>query len=1224
MKKIIKLCVTLLCVIFAFATFIACTPGTTYAINVAQAENGSVSVGKATAKEGASITVTAIPNEGYAVESILLNGEELSVENNKATFKMPASEVTVSATFAKEEGGIVSENIPTIRVFDIEAPAVRTPAYGSWAYEFADDALVITVWVKDAHPFPEEDGIKTYFGLVGYDRTLGENNLLVHLLANGTLKTYTVQNGEFVESSVQGVSGKVQQWAEKDSEEVVGYKFTLTVAYATLKVDKASAKGSVTMLPAHTNKNLDGYATKESLLDGDYQIEKPHTYPVLTDDSSYKENPLATLTGQLGSAQGMEMGTYWNTEADYFPEEASYADRKVLLNGHDNADNNLYFYQTYGAKQMYAEATFKVLKVYSNEKYGKFGLMLYNGASKTGLFYYADAYIGEQTASVDNIQGTELGYNHATNGYTTWNTIPDTAGSLNLTDKTVTLKMAYKNGKLYLYCGEQLVMVREYAIGAYAVLGIKSFGYGLEVTNYYATTDASDPKFIEHTPEDTARQVKYLFVGDNYMANWSGYKYLETEGGKANEGLANETAVTLKNKAESLIETYKPENIVVNAGMNDLYSGATVQTVYNRVKDLIDTYHTVFPNAKVHWVSVIPTPLRHTKMASVSELNNLVKELAKQDALLEYIDAEKAFTANGEPRGNMFASDGFTLNSEFGYPLWGKVIAESLGIARAQGTDMGDNEEGYAYSNGWVFEDGGKVAVNKGANEQVIWYKNMNYSADLFVEADIYSPENTGADAWPKAGLALRNDNITIFAYVDFADLSNGKTFMNIVYRPNRTGEINATGDWQWGNQGTGSYSYSMVEGFVTLGIAKLDNKVYMLCNGEIVATYEVPGVLAEDEFIVGALNFNRKMEVKNVYSITDRNQVASKLGVQVIPEVSLEGASVLGGSGEAHQPSNLTYTVSEYVKTLTVNGGNAYARIYLSKTGAYVVTVNGKEVKEQPAIQNKGERIYVHDINAYLTEGENKIAIVTADTSTKIKAKVVIGYAQNEEVFATDATWAKTNKEVTLEQKPTYYFLGSSVTFGSATNGISFVENVQKTLGYNVRKEAVSGTTLVDKDGSSYISRMKTLPTETAVNRLIVQLSTNDVTQNIEFGALSSSVNKEDFNTLTVIGAIEYIIAYAKETWNCEVVFYTNPRYNNNRYNALVNELYKVQEKWGIGILDFYNYADMEALDSVTLSSLMADDIHPNVAGYQWMGEIFSEYIQNELEKDVIRKTLV
>ena len=42
--------------------------------------------------------------------------------------------------------------------------------------------------------------------------------------------------------------------------------------------------------------------------------------------------------------------------------------------------------------------------------------------------------------------------------------------------------------------------------------------------------------------------------------------------------------------------------------------------------------------------------------------------------------------------------------------------------------------------------------------------------------------------------------------------------------------------------------------------------------------------------------------------------------------------------------------------------------------------------------------------------------------------------------------------------------------------------------------------------------------------------------------GEVSSSQNKDDYDYSTVIGAMEYIIAYAKEKWNCPVIFYINP----------------------------------------------------------------------------------
>lgn len=52
--------------------------------------------------------------------------------------------------------------------------------------------------------------------------------------------------------------------------------------------------------------------------------------------------------------------------------------------------------------------------------------------------------------------------------------------------------------------------------------------------------------------------------------------------------------------------------------------------------------------------------------------------------------------------------------------------------------------------------------------------------------------------------------------------------------------------------------------------------------------------------------------------------------------------------------------------------------------------------------------------------------------------------------------------------------FLGSSVTYGSASLQESFADFIAKRNGAAYVKEAVSGTTLVDEGINSYISRLK------------------------------------------------------------------------------------------------------------------------------------------------------
>lgn len=82
-------------------------PAPTYAIAIAEGiENGTVAADVETAEEGATVTLTATPAEGYKLEAITVTAGEASVEVTEAegayTFVMPAAAVTVSATFAAE------------------------------------------------------------------------------------------------------------------------------------------------------------------------------------------------------------------------------------------------------------------------------------------------------------------------------------------------------------------------------------------------------------------------------------------------------------------------------------------------------------------------------------------------------------------------------------------------------------------------------------------------------------------------------------------------------------------------------------------------------------------------------------------------------------------------------------------------------------------------------------------------------------------------------------------------------------------------------------------------------------------------------------------------------------------------------------------------------------------------------------------------------------------
>ena len=224
----------------------------------------------------------------------------------------------------------------------------------------------------------------------------------------------------------------------------------------------------------------------------------------------------------------------------------------------------------------------------------------------------------------------------------------------------------------------------------------------------------------------------------------------------------------------------------------------------------------------------------------------------------------------------------------------------------------------------------------------------------------------------------------------------------------------------------------------------------------------------------------------------------------------------------------------------------------------------------------------------------------------------------------------------VNLEKHPdsplagkTVLFLGSSVTEGAAAESQSFVELFGTLDGVNAVKEAKSGTTLVDKtsvlsliafgNGDSYVKRLKKVDKGMQIDCVVVQLSTNDATMKLPLGEVSGSTEPAAFDTQTVTGAMEWIIRYSRDVWGCPVVFYTGSRYESAEYAAMVERLYALRDKWGIGVIDLYTDEAFNAAGAEQYALYMFDPIHPTKAGYYewWFPKMEADLIEILAEKE-------
>jgi lysophospholipase L1-like esterase len=200
-----------------------------------------------------------------------------------------------------------------------------------------------------------------------------------------------------------------------------------------------------------------------------------------------------------------------------------------------------------------------------------------------------------------------------------------------------------------------------------------------------------------------------------------------------------------------------------------------------------------------------------------------------------------------------------------------------------------------------------------------------------------------------------------------------------------------------------------------------------------------------------------------------------------------------------------------------------------------------------------------------------------------------------------------------------TLYFLGSSVTIGYGSNGAAFPHYIGKRDQCNVVVEAVTGTTLMDKNDNSYVHRVEfgsKFDKNAKVDLFICQLSTNDTgggtADMLNLGDIVGPTgNLSAYDKTTITGAMEYIITYVRETWRCPVLFYSCSKRNDARYGRMVDRLNELAAVWDIGVLDLWNDEGFNNTTKDQRKLWMKDETHPTKAGYlEWWTPAVEQFL--------------
>ncbi|QFZ83740.1 GDSL family lipase [Variovorax paradoxus] len=171
-----------------------------------------------------------------------------------------------------------------------------------------------------------------------------------------------------------------------------------------------------------------------------------------------------------------------------------------------------------------------------------------------------------------------------------------------------------------------------------------------------------------------------VFVGSSTVRMWTrlSQDFSRVPGGIVNRGFGGSTLADCALFARDLVVRYKPRQVVLYAGDNDLAEGHTPLQVLASFARFANAVRAELPDVRISFISVKPSPSREQLMPQIRETNHVISAYLNLLPNSEYIDIHTPMLgADGRPRPELFRGDRLHLTDE-GYRLWQSVVAPHL------------------------------------------------------------------------------------------------------------------------------------------------------------------------------------------------------------------------------------------------------------------------------------------------------------------------------------------------------------------------------------------------------------------------------------------------------------------------------------------------------------------------------------------------------------------
>ena len=171
-----------------------------------------------------------------------------------------------------------------------------------------------------------------------------------------------------------------------------------------------------------------------------------------------------------------------------------------------------------------------------------------------------------------------------------------------------------------------------------------------------------------------------LFVGSSSFTKWKDVQDYFPGYTIINRGFGGSQLTDVIRYAYDVILPYKPKQVVIYCGENDMASGPsiTANDVVLRFETLFGIIRQNLPDATIDFVSLKPSPSRQRLFPGFKQVNEEVRKFLKKQKHAGFINVYDAMLGtDGNPRKEIFLDDMLHMKPG-GYQIWQKIIQPYL------------------------------------------------------------------------------------------------------------------------------------------------------------------------------------------------------------------------------------------------------------------------------------------------------------------------------------------------------------------------------------------------------------------------------------------------------------------------------------------------------------------------------------------------------------------